>query len=109
MSIEYCLLQPIPIAIQFKRAAKDTIMVSTSKNVSLVDIPQVSTIINPLNKTASSEPITGKSTKFRLKGKETQRFCTLVKMDGSRGWMEFQVKSEHGWTDTKKINLTVSP
>jgi len=95
-------------AVQLKRAAKDTITVSTSKNISIVDIPQVSTIIDPLNKTASSEPITGKSAEFRLKGKESKRFCTLVKMNGSPGWVEFQVKSKHGGTDTKKINLKVS-
>jgi hypothetical protein len=95
-------------AVQLKRAPEDTITISTSKNISIVDIPQVSTIIDPLNKTSSSEPITGKSVEFRLKGKETQRFCALVKMDGSQGWVEFQVKSKHGGTDTKKINLTVS-
>jgi hypothetical protein len=95
-------------AVQLKRAVKDKITVSTSKNISVVDIPQVSTILDSLNKTASCEPITGKSAEFRLKGKETQRFCALVKMDGSQGWVEFQVKSKNGGTDTKKINFTVS-
>ncbi len=95
-------------AVQLKRAVKDTITVSASANISILDLPQASTIIDPLNKTASSEPITGKSAEFRLKGKETQRFCTLVKMDGSQGWVEFQVKSKNGGTDSKKINLKMS-
>ncbi|MDH5466587.1 MAG: M14 family metallopeptidase [Candidatus Aminicenantes bacterium] len=95
-------------SVQLNRAVKDTITVSASPNISVVDIPRVSTIIDPLNKLASYEPITGKSAEFRLKGKETQRFCTLVKMDGSQGWVEFQVKSRNGGTDTKKINLTMS-
>ena len=95
-------------AVQIKRAVKDTITVSASTNISILDLPQVSTIVDPLNKTASSEPITKKSAEFRLKGKETQRFCTLVKMDGSQGWVEFQVKSRNGGTDSKKINLKMS-
>lgn len=95
-------------AVQLKRAIQDTITVSASPNISILNLPQASTIIDPLNKTASSEPITGKSAEFRLKGKETQRFCTLVKMDGSQGWVEFQVKSRNGGTDSKKINLKMS-
>jgi len=95
-------------AVQLKRAVKDTITVNASANISILDLPQASTIIDPLNKTASSEPITGKSAEFRLKGKETQRFCALVKMDGSQGWVEFQVKSRNGGTDSKKINLKMS-
>jgi len=95
-------------SVELKRSVKDTITVSTSNNISVVDIPKDSTIVDPLNKLASSEPITGKSAEFRLKGKQTLRFCTLVKMGGTQGWVEFQVKSQHGGTDTKRINLKVS-
>ncbi|MCK4556450.1 MAG: hypothetical protein KAU47_02945, partial [Candidatus Aminicenantes bacterium] len=95
-------------AVQLKMSVKDTITVSASKNISVVEIPKGSTIIDPLNKLATSQPIIEKSAEFRLKGKETQRFCALVKMDGSQGWVEIQVKSQHGGTDTKRINLKVS-
>ena len=95
-------------AVQLKRAIKDTITISTSNNISVIEIPKGSTIVDPLNKLATSEPIVGKSAEFRLKGKETQQFCTLVKMGGTQGWVEFQVKSQHGGTDSKRINLKKS-
>ncbi len=95
-------------AVQLKRAVKDTITVHTSNNISVVEIPEGSTIVDPLNKLTPSEAIPEKSTEFRLKGKETKRFCTLVKMGGTQGWVEFKVKSKHGGTATKRINLKVS-
>jgi hypothetical protein len=95
-------------AVKLKRAVKDTITVSASKNISVVEIPKGSTIIDPLNKMATSQPIIEKSAEFRLKGKETKRFCVLVKMDGSQGWVDFQVKSQHGGIDTQRINLKLS-
>jgi hypothetical protein len=95
-------------AVKLKRAVKDKITIITSKNISVVKIPEGSTIVDPLNKLASSEPITEKSAEFRLKGKQTLRFCTLVKMSGTQGWVEFQVKSQHGGADKKRINFKVS-
>jgi hypothetical protein len=95
-------------AVQLNRAVKDTITVNTSNNISVVEIPEGSTIVDPLNKLAPSEAIPGKSGEFRLKGKETKRLCTLVKMGGTQGWVEFKIKSQHGGTATKRINLKVS-
>jgi hypothetical protein len=92
-------------AIQLKRDVKDKIFVSTSNNLSVVDIPGESTIVDQTDKLGTSQPITKKPTEFRLKGKETKAFCALVKMDGSSGWVEFQVKSFHGGKDTKRITL----
>jgi hypothetical protein len=92
-------------AVQLKSDIKDKISVSTSKNLDVVDIPGESTIVDQADKMGSSQPITKKPAEFRLKGKETKQFVALVKMDGSKGWVEFQVESFHGGKDTKRINL----
>ncbi len=47
-------------AVKLKRAVKDKITIITSKNISVVKIPKGSTIVDPLNKLASSEPITAR-------------------------------------------------
>ncbi len=92
-------------AVQLKKDVKDTISIATSKNLSVVDIPEESTIIDQTNKLGISKPVTSKPAKFRLKGKETKTFVALVKLDGSIGWLEFRVESFHGGKDTKKITL----
>ena len=92
-------------AIQLKKNVKDKIFVATSNNLSVVDIPGESTIVDQTDKLGTSQPITKKPAEFRLKGKETKAFCALIKMDGSSGWVEFQVKSFHGGKDTKRITL----
>jgi hypothetical protein len=90
-----------------KLIEKDKIMLTTSNNVSLIDIPKGSAAIDPANPNAQVEVITKKGTEFWLKGKQTLRFGALVKMDGSQGWIEIQVKSQNGGTDTKRINIKV--
>lgn len=91
--------------VQLKKDVKDKISVATSKNLSVVDIPEESTIVDQTDKLGTSQPVTKKSAEFRLKGKETKTFVALVKMDGSNGWVEFQVVSFHGGKDTKRITL----
>jgi hypothetical protein len=70
-----------------------------------VDIPGESTIVDQTNKMGSSQPVTKKPAEFRLKGKEAKTFVALVKMDGSKGWVEFMVDSFHGGKATKRITL----
>ena len=94
-------------AQQLKLIEKDKIMLIASNNVSLIDIPKGSAAIDPSNPNAQVEVITKKGTEFWLKGKQTLRFGALVKMDGSQGWIEIQVKSQNGGTDTKRINLKI--
>ncbi len=94
-------------AQQLKLIEKDKIMLTTSNNVSLIDVPKGSAAIDPANPNAQVEVITKKGTEFWLKGKQTLRFGALVKMDGSQGWIEIQVKSQNGGTDTKRINIKV--
>jgi hypothetical protein len=92
-------------AVQLKRDVKDKIYVKVSQNISIVDIPGESTIVDQTDKLGASRPVTKKPAEFRLKGKETKTFVALVKMDGSKGWVEFMVDSFHGGKDTKRINL----
>ena len=44
---------------------------------------------------------------FQLKGKQTLRFCALVEMSGSQGWVEFTIQSKNGGTDKKRVNIKV--
>ena len=84
---------------------KDKIKFSSAKNISLVELPAGDTRINPANPGQKSAVITKKGTEFRLKGKDTLWFCALVKMDGSSGWVEFDVNSQHGGKVKKRITI----
>jgi len=55
-----------------------------------------------------SEPCTRNTYEFMLKEKQTLHFCVLVQMDGSQGWVEFNVKSQHGGKDKKRVNIKLS-
>jgi len=55
-----------------------------------------------------SEPCTRNTYEFRLKGKQQLHFCVLVQMNGSQGWVEFNVKSQHGGNDKKRVNIKLS-
>jgi hypothetical protein len=92
-------------AVELKRAVKDTISLKSSNNISLVEIPDSSTVTDPLNPGSRQEVITKKGTEFRLQGKQSLRFCAMVKMDGSQGWIELGVKSKHGGTAKKRVNI----
>ncbi len=94
-------------SVQLKRAVKDKLTLSSSNNISIVDIPKGSTIIDPLNNTATSEAMTKGSAEFQLKGKQTLRYCVLVEMSGSQGWVEFTIRSKNGGTDKRRVNIKV--
>jgi hypothetical protein len=90
-----------------KLVAQDKITLKTSNNVSMIAVPKGSAAIDPTNPNAQVDVITKEGTEFWIKGKESLRFGALVKMDGSQGWVEVQVKSQRGGTDTKRINLKI--
>ncbi len=94
-------------SVQLKRAVKDKLTLGTSNNISIVDIPKGSTIVDPLNNTASSEAMTKGSAEFQLKGKQTLRFCALVEMSGSQGWVELTIQSKNGGEAKKRVNIKV--
>jgi hypothetical protein len=92
---------------QLNRVEKDRITIKTSKNISMIDVSKGPASINPSNPASEAEVIIKGGTEFWLKGKQTLRFCTLVKMDGSQGWVEFYVRSHYGGTDSKRVNLKI--
>ncbi len=94
-------------AKQLKLVAQDKITLKTSNNISMIAMPEGSAAIDPANPNAEVDVITKEGTKFWIKGKESLRFGAIVKMDGSQGWVEVQVKSQRGGTDTKRINLKI--
>ena len=94
-------------AKQLKLVEQDMIMLKTSNNVSMIEVPKGSAYTDPSNPSAQVEVITKKGTAFWIKGKETLRFGALVKMDGSQGWVEVQVNSQNGGADTERINLRI--
>ncbi len=94
-------------AKQLKLVEQDKITLKTSDNVSVIKVPSGSAAIDPSNPNEEVELITTKGTEFWIKGQETLRFGALVKMDGGQGWAEIHVKSQHGGTDAKRINLKI--
>jgi len=95
-------------AVELKRDVKDVINVKASDNITIVDIPEAKTLVDPLNPEAWSEVVSTKGAEFRLKGKDSRRFCVLAKLEGSQGWVEFTVKSKNGGTDTKRVSIRKS-
>ena len=92
-------------AVVLKRAVMDKITVSGAGGIEVVELPKAATVVDALNRAASSETVSVKGTEFRLKGHETKKFCILVKMSGSGGSVEFTVRSKMGGAAAKKITL----
>ena len=65
-------------------------------------------MVDPLNPATPAKAVVKKGTEFRLKGLETLRFCALVEMNGSDGWVEFKVNSRHGGDAVKRIRLKIA-
>ena len=95
-------------SVQLKRYTKDKITLKGSNNIKHVAVPKGTTILDPQDDGSKFETISVKGAEFRLKGKETLRFCALIEMSGSQGWVEFTVVSKNGGTVKKKINIKVN-
>jgi hypothetical protein len=94
-------------SLQLKRAVPDKLSISSSTNVSLVEVPAGVVRLDPLNEAASATAVTGKTTEFRLRGRDSARFRALVKMTGASGWVEIRTESKFGGTETKRIAIKV--
>jgi hypothetical protein len=92
-------------SVVLKRAVMDRITVSGAGGAEVVELPKAATVVDELNRAASSEAVSAKGTEFRLKGHETKKFCVLVKMSGAGGTVEFTVKSKMGGSAVRKITL----
>jgi hypothetical protein len=95
-------------ASQLGMAVKDKITVSSSDNVTILDLPEGTSRLDPLNPQATAVTVVkGKAGEFRLRGNDAQRFRCLAKMSGTSGWVEFQVESKYGGRDKKRVQLNV--
>jgi len=95
-------------SVQLKRDVKDKLTFNSSGNISLVESSEGTTKTDPFYSTIQCKVANKKVTEFRLKGKEMLRFSALVKMNGSSGWVEFDIESQHGGTTKKRININIS-
>ena len=94
-------------ALQLKRAVRDKVTLSTSPNVSQVDVPARVVRFDPLDDQSASTMLTGKTAEFRLRGRDSIRYRALVKITGSDGWIEVKTESKFGGTDTKRVTIKV--
>jgi len=92
-------------ALVLKRTKKDVLRFSASENITLVSPSKAQSLISPFNDSRERLLINKPETEFRLKGKEWLQFSALVKMDKGNGWVAFDVDSQHGGEDRKKIEI----
>ena len=95
-------------SVQLKRSVKDKLSFSSSNNISLIEVSEKRTTIDPLNPTNRYKAIKEKVTEFRLRGKQTTWFRYLIKVTGSTGWVEFDIKSKFGGQDKKRMTIKLS-
>ncbi len=94
-------------ALQLKRAVRDKLTLSTSPNVSQVDVPARVVRFDALDDQSASTMMSGKTAEFRLRGRDSIRYRALVKITGSDGWIEVKTESKFGGTDTKRVTIKV--
>ncbi len=95
-------------ALQLKRAVRDRLSLASSSNVTLVEVPAGALRLDPANDQAAATAVTGKTTEFRLRGRDSARFRALVKMTGASGWIDVKTESKFGGTDTKRIAIKLA-
>jgi hypothetical protein len=90
-------------ALQLRTAVNDKLSISTSDNVSLVEIPPGEPRLESLNVNVPATSLSKKESEFRLLGKDMHRYRCLVKIAGNEGWVEFNVTSRFGGKDKRRI------
>ncbi len=94
-------------SLKLDRAVKDELIIESSGNVSLVDLIEDYNLFEPTNRSTTFKPVSGMTTEFRLKGKETVVFRSLIKLEGAKGWIDVKVNSKNGGTATRRVNISV--
>lgn len=96
-------------SIQLDRYTPDVLTYRGSSNITLVGTSGGEVNDGYYYRRSSSLPATqfseGENTEFRLKGKEKRIIRYIIAMDGREGSAEFELVSERGGTDTKKISI----
>jgi hypothetical protein len=93
-------------SVKLGKAQKDRLHVSTSNNISVVRILEDKYKLNSINNQNECIPVASDKAEFRLRGRDSQKFCILLKTDGGKGWVDFSVWSKNGGTDKKRIEFT---
>jgi hypothetical protein len=92
-------------SLKLKRTRMDKISIGSTQKITQIDLPEGSAYIYPYNDEGKCQAITSKGAEFRLKGKDKQHFSALVELEGSSGWLEVTVDSQHGGIVRKKISI----
>jgi hypothetical protein len=95
-------------AQQLGRAVRDTLTLTGSPNVSVVDLPAGPVRLDPGNEQAVATALGAKPAEFRLRGRDSIRFRGLVKMTGAEGWIELKTESKFGGSDTRRVAIKVT-
>ncbi len=93
--------------VKLKLAVKDKIKMTSSSNISAVEIPDEYTSLHPNNNNMNTDAVKGDSAEFRVKGNDSKTLRFLVKMTGNSGWVEFNTESKYGGKATKRIKLNI--
>lgn len=93
-------------SLKLKRVVKDKIFFTSSNNIELIEIPSESTTLETYNSTAKSKSSGKVETEFLLGGEDSLRIRYLVKINGSKGWVEFNTDSKAGGKDKKRFEIT---
>ena len=93
-------------SVKLGKAQKDRLHVSTSNNISVVRILEDKYKLSSINNQNQCIPVASGKAEFRLRGRDSQKFCVLLKTDGGKGWVDFSVWSKNGGTDKKRIEFS---
>jgi hypothetical protein len=95
-------------SLQLTRAVRDKVTLSSSPNVTIVEVPAGVVRLDAMNDQTAATTLAARTTEFRLRGRDSVRYRWLVKMTGGDGWVEVKTESKFGGTDTKRITVKVS-
>ncbi|MFP4624120.1 MAG: M14 family metallopeptidase [Gemmatimonadota bacterium] len=92
-------------ANQLGIATPDRLTLRTAGNVRQVEIPTGRTTIDPMNRDDATTAVGEAVHELRLRGHDTQRLRYLVEVDGSGGWVELEITSFFGGSETKRARI----
>ncbi len=92
-------------ANQLGIAKPDRLTIRTAGNVRQVEIPTWETMIDVADRPGATTAVGESTHELRLEGHDAQTFRYLVEVDGSGGWVEFQLDSFFGGSATKRANI----
>jgi len=84
---------------------EDKLVFSSSGNVSLVQIPEGMTQIDPVNPRSTVMAVGETTHEFGLRGEDTQTFRYLIEKTGGAGWAEFTIESFFGGTAEQRVDI----